>query len=436
MKKALATILMAVFGLVTLTAALPHSDGITSRGLIVDEAGILETDQLVNKLNTLTPPPGFDGSIAVLATDDVSESDYDADIKAKAESRGGPEMIRSGKLKPGVILITISPEVRKVGIYSADDSIRSYVPDVVDAMRGSARDGDWNKVAVEGAKTYFDRVGDSQDSAEPSGDRTAGILVVVGIFSVVILCVFGVFIRKESAKKNALRGIDADTLDTLVTHWKNLDGAPRPVFELISDDAYAHRSGIEDAGHLYARGEQLRSIRQAGLTDLGLYADFAAACKPGRRSIASWKAMTGKMREDLGALRTSADEAADLGFDQDTVSRIRSELTEAPRLQDLTSDVKAGKKTAAGSAKELYSAMGRISSRISRLIERSGQTDLVIGNNDHRLHDETRNGWGVISLLIIYQANAQASAAAAAASYSSSTSSFSSGGFSGGSGSF
>lgn len=129
---------------------------------VYDDADVLDDAAVASAIEALSSEQ--DVHIAVLASDDhsLTENSYDEDVKNLIESGDYADIAGDGSqtLKDDVVLIAISPEVRKLGTYTGD-GVRNgeQVADKsVGDMKPPAQDGDWSKAAVTGADASLQAV--------------------------------------------------------------------------------------------------------------------------------------------------------------------------------------------------------------------------------------------------------------------------------------
>lgn len=192
---ALAALLPAALHPVAALAERP----LTRESLVLDEAGVIDDAQIINRISALPRPEAgpADLQIAVLVSDDLDASDYDASVAQHVRERANPEVVSavSGDLAPHTLLIVLSPELRKVGAYASEDlGLRREQKDAVTgAMKPAARDARWSDAVVAGAQAYV-----AHDGADGSGAwarlaphlpwvlAAAGIAVAAGIAAVIL----------------------------------------------------------------------------------------------------------------------------------------------------------------------------------------------------------------------------------------------------------
>lgn len=140
--------------LVALTPALAAQAAVTDV-TIYDEANVLDDRAVASEIEALSSEQNV--HIAVLASNDpaLTENSYDENVKSLIESGDYADIAgtESQTLKDDVVLIAISPEVRKLGTY-AGDGVRNadqIADSAVGEMKTPARDGDWDQAAVAGA---------------------------------------------------------------------------------------------------------------------------------------------------------------------------------------------------------------------------------------------------------------------------------------------
>lgn len=149
---------------------------------VYDEADALDDDAVTSEIEALSSEQ--DVHIAVLASDDpaLTENSYDKDVKNLIESGDYADIAGDGSqtLKDHVVLIAISPEVRKLGTYTGDGvrNADQIADKAVGEMKSPARDGDWDKTAVTGADASLQAVnGESRaERAERFKETIAPVL--------------------------------------------------------------------------------------------------------------------------------------------------------------------------------------------------------------------------------------------------------------------
>lgn len=191
MKTAFKVALMVALPL-SLTAAAASDEreeigDLTEESLIVDEEDVLDTENLVGRINELDPA-GV--RIGVLVSDEASADDYDATITARLTDLGPDELIDNGRLAEDATVIVLSPELRQFGIYSGDEAqdAESTVDVVTDAMRPYAQDAQWEDAIVSGVEAYLNETYHAEDSVHSGtndlaeGDMVLGLGVIGGLF--------------------------------------------------------------------------------------------------------------------------------------------------------------------------------------------------------------------------------------------------------------
>ncbi|MGI3784055.1 MAG: DUF5129 domain-containing protein [Janthinobacterium lividum] len=177
------SLLRRVFGVVAaaaLVVAVPAGTAAaapqtTRASLILDDARILDDSQVVHDINALRNKAGVE--VAVLTTGDeadVHKDTYDDDVLTYLEEHDDKTLLGGDRdrLRDRLILIAVSPDVRRVGVYAGDDVDLDAdgVAEVVEAVRPDARAGRWDAVVVRGAKRTLAVTSAAEDTSSSDPD--------------------------------------------------------------------------------------------------------------------------------------------------------------------------------------------------------------------------------------------------------------------------
>lgn len=201
---------------------------------IYDQADVLNDSAVEEQIAALSSDQGI--HVAVLVSDDpaLSESNYDEGIKGLIDGGDYADIAGSGEqtLKPDVLLITISPDLRKLGVYAGDDIPRAdqIADHAVGEMKDPARDGDWNATAVIGAESSLKAM--SGDYEREQKGRTEGSesimatiapgLRLLGAGAVVLLIFKVVFDHRERRRLLAWSPTQNEVARA-VDYWRGLE---------------------------------------------------------------------------------------------------------------------------------------------------------------------------------------------------------------------
>ena len=153
--RAVAAVATAVLVLVAPAGSALAASPTTRASLILDDGRVLDDGQVVKDINALRNRTGLEVAVLTTGADaDVHKDTYDDDVLTYLEEHGDDAVLDGGGLRDGLVLVTISPDVRQVGVYAGDDVDLDAdgVEEVVDAVRADARAGRWDDVAVGGAR--------------------------------------------------------------------------------------------------------------------------------------------------------------------------------------------------------------------------------------------------------------------------------------------
>lgn len=270
-KRPLAAVLLAVmmFALIGLMPALPaHAEGesnstpLSSVELIHDDADILDDQRVVDALNQLIRLDKLeDAQIAVYTSDEVSKDDYDADITELIKKDNDPLIMDDGLLRENIVVVTISPEVRQIGVYAREGSpleSKSAVRAATSEMTFYAQREDWDNTAFVGASSYAEKLGfasrnDPAAVAEQQRENDENIqsalysfLIFTGVALVAaVLFAIGRALyknRKRARKIKTLRATSRSVLETARKDWQSLRDAQDHYSELSLFDGILQRN--------------------------------------------------------------------------------------------------------------------------------------------------------------------------------------------------
>ena len=153
MSVAIMAILLGLLGTIFAFPMAAHAA--VTEVTVYDDENVLDDAKVSKEISALES--NEDVHIAVLTSDDpsLSENGYDEDVKALIDNGDYADIQGSGDatLKPDVVLISISPDLRKLGTYAGDDITRAdqIADKAVGEMKSPARAGDWDQTAIAGA---------------------------------------------------------------------------------------------------------------------------------------------------------------------------------------------------------------------------------------------------------------------------------------------
>lgn len=193
------------------SAGTGDQEPVSDESLIVDDADLLDDNRVVDALNNLERTGDSTTRVAVFTTDEVTKDGYDQAVTKKLIDRDPKGVIDDGKLASDVVVVTISPEVRQVGIYAGDDAPRNdrVTKSAVETMRPFAREKDWDNVAFTGGLEYLtghDLVQEPSGSTPTDSDAIPGHYILIGLLILLIAGGIGnVLIRVTDAREKRRR---------------------------------------------------------------------------------------------------------------------------------------------------------------------------------------------------------------------------------------
>lgn len=162
---------------------------------VYDTADILDDERVADEVKELASDE--DVHIAILTSDDpaLTENNYDEDVKNLIGSGKYEDVQGDGGqvLKPDVVLISISPEIRKLGTYAGDDVSRAdkIADKAVGEMKSPARDGDWDETAIAGSNASLKTLnGDYERQQKKEAEEFEQMMGKVGPFFLAALALF------------------------------------------------------------------------------------------------------------------------------------------------------------------------------------------------------------------------------------------------------
>lgn len=163
--------------LVALMAGAPaaQANPDTPVTIIDDQHYLNDTAKVTQEIKAKEFPSGM--QVAVLLRDDssFSQDGYDAEVKRYAMAHLPSALVnkKANDLNPKVMLITISPEIHKMGLYGGKETgINStWVDSAVETMRPYAQSSDWDDMVIQGAEAISNNASPStviSSSDDPS----------------------------------------------------------------------------------------------------------------------------------------------------------------------------------------------------------------------------------------------------------------------------
>lgn len=457
---------------------------------IYDDAGVLDDEAVSKEISELSSDE--DVHIAVLTSDDSSLTDngYDEDVKALIDNGDYADIQGSAgeTLKPDVILISISPDLRKLGTYAGDEISRAdqIADKAVGEMKSPAQAGDWDQTAIAGAGSSLKTVnGDYEREQKERTERfeqTMGkygpaLLNALLLGGLIMLIVFGAvkIIPRISDTVSAHReekrllswSPSRDEVARAVTYWQDLDqrldvlgsrsAAMQAIIRHLSDDEIGRAvSEMEQSGTVpdwAKKSSKVKALIEEGIRGGGPNDFWSREVQPLEDRVRS-----GRRDHEL---KKSADAASDAS--DDALRFIKKygreiDLSSADRAaikggaETLRATAKQAKKMADNQEIAPWEAAGQINKRRREFESFSKQTlqgPVRRGmSEDRRRELSNQNIFGsqsFLSTLLVYSvlssahshsSSAHSSSSSSSSSYSSISTSISTSGFSGGSGSF
>lgn len=263
--------LFCAFGL--LAQPLPaHAEGepgaeLSHIDLIHDDADILDDQRVVDALNQLVRlDADSDAQIAVYTSDEVSKDNYDEDMTELIKSEADPLIMEDGQLRENIIVVTISPEVRQLGVYAREGSAlenRQAVEASTQAMVPYAKEADWDNTAFVGASSYLETL-DIASRNDPNADteerspftqKTLGMFltVILGAFAILGICVLILSMvenaeprRKRKKAIALLKDTSPHTLRTAYEEWEIIESVEKQSPGLLDEIFYNPEQEIEE----------------------------------------------------------------------------------------------------------------------------------------------------------------------------------------------
>ena len=431
----LAIIILSAFALVFGTGAgLP----VTDTDLIVDEADILDDKKVAESISSIDRPDVADDvRVAVLTTDEVNNSNYDESVTDRAVAVGGEQMIDDGRLAADIVLITISPETRNLGVYSGDDApdARDIAHSVISHMRPLAKDGQWNDVASAGAQAYFDSVeesaesGSRSDSTGMSDIAKGGAVLIIGVALFSALLVGLTRWGNRSRMRELKNTYGSDVVRRVLSRWGIINFLPDIILEVIDIPGDVHQAAdtMAEMKEGSVGACDVRTIEEMNLFDESIYADFDELGKTTDRAKRLWaEKLFPVVSADLSALKSAPEDARDAGAAKGDTQLIRDAVAGLPSVNEVDESVTSGKVSPRQAVGDVYRAMNRSRRQVREVAQRLARGERLSGGA------QSDSEWSFWTVYVAAFSAHQASISSA----SSGASSFSGGGFSGGSGSF
>lgn len=455
------------------TATTNATDPISDESLIIDDADLLDDERVVDALNNLERTQGSTTQIAVFTTDEVTKDDYDQAVTEELVERDPDGIIAHGDLEPDVVVVTISPEVRQMGIYSGKDSPSSQpvTEGAIETMRPFARDEDWDNVAFTGALEYLaehDLVDEPNKATSTGPNSTSTLYVIIIMLTLLALVALGlVFAAVSNARENRRRGKREkhDIEQFRLTHTKQDIDRTLDTWSSVRETAKAHPRAImrllslsqEETDHIVTQLRLIRASHYQPSPEMTRDPDLVRALQDHDTSrITQLTQTSGQHAQDV--LDSMHDVAREL---TDVIEEARSmDLPEKP----LTAITRRNEKAVERILTLVTEVEERVTSPVAGLedvlVERSHALSFAEDVIRHLSQDERaevtqprRSGlsdsrnqthlWPAYTAIFIAASGSTATSSASSTSSSvsntastSSVSSFSGGGFSGGSGGF
>lgn len=196
-------------------AAVAHAEPtpLSSTELFIDNAEIIDDQRVVDALNKLERGSKLpEVQVAVYTSNQTYPGNYDRAVLAEiAEEDTGEHIVKDGKLRSNILLLTISPRQNQMGIYLGSDlptgpSIDEALSDMRQYLLGrsanttsSSSDPDVDNAIFVSTLTYLDAndiaLDPAKQNAEDSGKETEGWnfwILVIPMSMLAIGCIMAI----------------------------------------------------------------------------------------------------------------------------------------------------------------------------------------------------------------------------------------------------
>lgn len=456
---------------------------------IYDDADVLDDEVVAKEIGELSSAE--DVHIAVLTSDDPSLTDdgYDEDVKTLIDNGDYADIQGSSgqTLKPDVVLISISPDLRKLGTYTGDGVSRAdqIADKAVGEMKSPARAGDWDQTAIAGAGSSLKAVNggyereqkERDERLQQNMDKYGPVLLNSALLAGLLLAVaFGVAkigprivntisdLREE--KRLLAWSPSPDEVARSVAYWQSLDqrlddlgsesAAMLDVIRQVSDEEIGRAVvEMEQNGAVpdwAKRSTKVKALIQEGIQGGGTNDFWSRRVRPLTNRV-----RTGGRDHELRVSVDDASEAADAALR--FVKKYGDEIALSPAdratikegAESLRETAEQAKRMADAQEIAPWRAATQINTRrheFESFSKRTLQSPVRHGMSEDRRRALSHQGLfadqSFLSALLVYSALSSANSrssshsdsSSSSSSYSSISSSISTSGFSGGSGSF
>lgn len=178
------------------TAAKPSTQPLTDSELVLDEAGVLDVDAVVEQINALGAKRNF--RIAVVTTNASKVrgegKHFRGSLQAHLEQVDPPFMHKDEPgLEDDVLLIAVAPKIREIAVVAGNDvdltasRTRGIIRSMTPSARATASTGDFTPVVVKGATDAYDTMAEDLEGlfVEPLLRQFANFGLLAGAIAIV-----------------------------------------------------------------------------------------------------------------------------------------------------------------------------------------------------------------------------------------------------------
>lgn len=472
-RKTAVMITLLFFGLFTAGAAAPEDEQETPAShqvTVYDEASLFGNDRISSMSSGTGGLDDYD--LILLVVEGLGESNYDRNVYDYAvDNLSDEEGFISNGLDDNSILMSISPDIRKLGVYggSAVNLSPEDVDFAVNAMVPSAREGQWRNVVFEGFNALSYSMNGMAPATQTNGSQGSGSMENTGAFMMAVVGGGGVIIallvggsaafNRISARREAskTRKLAADDLSKNIagyeSFWRSINRTSmslndqkttdfsKEALDRIKKTREPSMSAEEKDEHrvwLFTTANPSDSKNIAIKSDLDFYSR-----QPGWES--RWEKEVSRAEEKVVRAEESMIEFAQMAKNKSDVDRARDAILLARGSVEETDkmvrkskiSVENGQKRLVSEVKELKDAVQKIG-RSSEIVEGVESRRLSRReNDDFNFAHTTMLFWGVATIATAKTSTSYSSSSDSFSSYTpTSFTSFGGGSFSGGSGSF
>lgn len=395
--------------------------------------------------------------------DSITENNYDRDVREHLDTLDEPDVAEGTSLQDEVALITLSPELRQLGVYAGDDVDISnrVVQDAVDDMRPHAADAEWDDAMVAGVESVSDSLGESDEGSAGGYDFEApswfapmmGFLIIgvaLGVPAVVTVRVVKNWLDRRQENARLVREVPQH-LDSWHREWRRIrDRSLEHDYEQGSRRAADLLKKIEAAQRDPSNLDLLRAAERAGFDNNFPQGASNYSIKsrldyldktPGWEE--KWdRFLDSKLGEKINKAEASADDLREYARDRDHQRAMRAVAKARERMADIDSKVKSDVWGVEEAESAVDDAVEALKSSVKRVAKKSKMVEEPPVRFRRNQDDLSFVSVASVAWLGLYVASTT-SAASSTSSTGGSTgmvgtpvSTVSMGGFSGGSGGF